>query len=288
MPRKTKKVAATKVAEKKKTSKDTRTDSVCFTINNYTLEEEYAILNPKTPITYLCFGYEKGEQGTPHLQGYMEAQYRMRFSTWKNVPGLERAHIEQRRGTQDEAIKYCAKDGDFHEWGTKRVSKQGQRFDLDEVRALADQQGMKEIVSWANLQQIRTAEKFLQYAETPRAWKPIVTWLYGKTGCGKSRMAHTMYPNAYVKSDSSKWWDGYDGHEDVILDDFRANWMTFNDLLTLIDRYERKVEVKGGVRQFKPKNVIITSSKHPSQCYNDKDDRIDQLLRRLDFIECLD
>jgi len=274
------------IKEKKKGPRNAR--NICFTLNNYTCEEEAMLKSLTTPITYICFGYEVGENGTKHLQGYAEAYYSVPFGTWKGYSGLARAHIEPRKGSQEEAINYCQKDGTFFEAGIKKANRQGKRFDLDEVREIAGEAGMRDVVPWANAQQIRVAEKYLQYAEPPRTWKPVVTWLYGKTGCGKTRMAHAMYPDAYVKSDSSKWWDGYDAHEDVLLDDFRCNWMTFNDLLTLIDRYERKVEIKGGMRQFKPKNIIITSSKHPRDCYNDKDDRVDQLLRRIDIIECLD
>lgn len=276
-----------KKKEKKERKKETQTNAICFTINNYSLDEELLLLCHSKPITYVIFGYEVGkDKGTAHIQGYMESSYSMRFTTWKRTPGLERAHIEPRKGSQKQAIDYCKKDGNFIEWGEKRKSVQGQRFDLDECRAIADTEGMKEVVVGFNLQQIRTAEKYLQYRESPRQWKPCVTWIYGKTGTGKSRIAHQMYPNAYTKSDSSKWFDGYDAHEDVIFDDFRANWMKFNDLLTILDRYECKVEVKGGMRQFKPRNIIITSSKHPKDVYN-VDDRVDQLLRRIDFIEKL-
>jgi len=43
-------------------------------------------------------------------------------------------------------------------------------------------------------------------------------WLYGKPGTGKSRMAHEI-PNAYRKP-LSKWWDGYNYEETIIIDDF--------------------------------------------------------------------
>lgn len=258
-----------------------------FTLNNYTLEEELDLLCTGLPITYIIYGYETGkEKKTPHLQGYCELTHRMRPRTIKKLGvGFERMHIEARKGKQCDAIKYCKKEGNWIEYGTPKVLKQGARRDLDEVREAARDHGMKEVATWANLQEIRVAEKYLTYCEPKRTWKPYVEWIYGPTGTGKSRYAHDSLPDAYCKSDSSKWWDGYDAHEDVILDDFRGDWMKLAELLTLIDRYERRVEFKGGSRQFLAKRIIITSCVSPKQAYAScTQEKIAQLLRRIDAV----
>ena len=74
-----------------------------------------------------------GQGGTPHLQGYLECANRVRFTQLRKIGGLQRAHFEIRRGTQQEAIDYCHKDGDVEEFGTKVASQQGKRTDLDNV-----------------------------------------------------------------------------------------------------------------------------------------------------------
>lgn len=260
--------------------------NLCFTLNNYTLEEELDLLCTTLPVTYIVYGYEIAPTtGTPHLQGYMELNHKMRIDTIHNLGlGFQRLNLFPRKGKQEEAIKYCKKDGDWIEYGTPKKIQQGKRNDIDEVRTAAANQGMREVALWGSYQEIRVAEKYLQYCEPKRTWKPTVEWIYGKTGTGKSKYAHETLPDAYTKSDNSKWWDGYDGHENVILDDYRGDWMKLSELLTLLDRYERRIEYKGGSRQFLAKRIIITSCKSPQDCYNVADENIDQLLRRIDVI----
>jgi len=257
-----------------------------FTINNYTPEEEFLLLFLQKPCTYICWGYEVGDNGTPHIQGYMEYSYVIDRKVVAKFPEFNRAHIERRLGTAQQASEYCKKGGNFFELGTPYRTRPGQRRDLDEARECARDMGMKEVTQWANFQQIRCAEKYLEYNEDKRNWKPTVMWFWGPTGTGKSRVANDMSVDPYIKSEGSKWWNGYDRHEHVIIDDFRDGHMPFNELLTLLDRYERRIECKGGMRQFVAKQIIITCNAPPGDLYfNVQDERKEQLLRRIDIIQ---
>ncbi len=82
-----------------------------------------------------------------------------------------------------------------------------------------------------------------------------------------------------------RWFDGYDGHECAILDDFRPEWCKLSFLLRILDRYPMAVEVKGGMRQWKPKTIYITCPKHPEECYLDAGEDIKQLIRRITTIK---
>lgn len=251
-----------------------------FTINNPTEQDNKDLEN--CPFRYVIIGLEKGENGTPHYQGYMELNKKIRFNTIKKM--LPRAHIEMRRGTQAQAIEYCKKEKNFKEYGDPRW--QGERTDLDKVRTLALTEGMRAVTSIYEINGINTAIKFLTYNEEPREWKPKVIWICGPTGVGKSKMARELSDmnDTYTKNDGTKWWDRYDSHEYVILDDFRDSWWTITETLSLLDRYEKQVEIKGGWRQFKPRQIIVTSIKHPSECYGNTGECIQQLLRRIDEI----
>ena len=59
---------------------------ICFTYNNYTEADIIRIQGciGQRGISYICYGREVGEQGTPHLQGYLQ-------STMKNFQRLQQA-----------------------------------------------------------------------------------------------------------------------------------------------------------------------------------------------------
>lgn len=102
----------------------------CFTLNNYT-EDDVTLLSvlPKGA-TYLCYGKEVGESGTPHLQGFISFENPARISSLKKLS--DRSHWSVARDVKY-AVDYCKKEGDFLEVGTppKFRSGQGKRSDLE-------------------------------------------------------------------------------------------------------------------------------------------------------------
>lgn len=86
------------------------------------------------------------------------------------------------------------------------------------------------------------------------------------------------YPEAYWKQ-RSQWWDTYECHETVVLDDFYG-WLPYDVLLRAADRYPLQVETKGGQAVFLAKTLIITSNNTPAQWY--KNVNLQALIRRVD------
>lgn len=254
----------------------------CFTINNWTQLEYDAII--KYNFDYLIIGKEVGENGTPHLQGYCRKNTQVRFKALVKL--MPRAHIECARGDADDNIKYCSKDGDFEEIG-ERPKGQGKRTDLDLVKETIKKTGkIRDVVDIAtNLQQIKIAEMIIKYIEPKRDWKPNVIWIYGKSGTGKSRRAYEMLPEAFRKSNSTRqWWDGYDAHSDVIIDDVKfEDQKYYLSLLELLDRYECRIQVKGGTRQFLAKQIVLTSLWSPADLFSIYEGAV-ELIRRIDQI----
>lgn len=230
---------------------------------------------------YMIIGKE--QRKTPHLQCYIQFQNAMTFNGLKKkLPG---AHIEHAITSPEKNIEYCKKEGDYKEYGKVKVP--GKRTDLDEIRTLALESGMRAVTRIGTQAQVQVAQQFLTYNETPRKCKPNVFWIYGPPGVGKGRLADSILKRTtgesdvfvitplpsdevyepYEKSDPTKWWNGYDAHSNVIIDDFRHSWWPLTYLLKLLDRRAFQVENKGGMRQFKAKNIIITSIFPPHESY---------------------
>lgn len=108
-----------------------------FTLNNPTPEEVVNLNNLGPQVEYLVFGNEVGENGTPHLQGYVHFKAAVRFTTAKNKLS-PRVHLEVARGSPEEAATYCKKDGNFQEYGVLPEG-QGKRRDLDAFFDWADE-----------------------------------------------------------------------------------------------------------------------------------------------------
>ena len=275
--------------------------SFVFTLNNY-VNSDIDYLLSSDIFSYIVFNKEIGSSGTPHLQGYAVLKNRTTLAVIKKkCLSLVRAHIEHAI-TVKQAISYAKgliyatgevkpgsqQDGKYYEAGSP--PSQGSREDLDECRKLVAEVGMRGVTKTCSFQQIKVAQAFLTYNEEPRNWKPRVVWLWGNSGSGKTLKAMTMCAfshgkDVYQKKCKSKWWDGYDAHAAVIIDDFRGNWWELTEMLSLLDRYGKQVEVKGGWRQFRPRMIVVTSIYPPDRVYNYEtcgDEPIQQLLRRID------
>lgn len=87
----------------------------CFTINNYTEDDQFAAHAVCEDSQYGIVGYEVGEEGTHHLQCYVHYKDACSFKTMKSR--LPRAHIEKARGTPSQNRKYCSKEENFCEYG---------------------------------------------------------------------------------------------------------------------------------------------------------------------------
>lgn len=55
--------------------KGERVRRICFTLNNYTEEEENSLKEFARTTDWMIFGHETGENGTPHLQGIEPLPY---------------------------------------------------------------------------------------------------------------------------------------------------------------------------------------------------------------------
>lgn len=258
-----------------------------FTINNYTTHDKQYISNgyKDNVISYVIYGHEIGEQGTPHLQGFV--QFVKPTTLTKAKYYFPRAHFESRKGTVKEAIVYCQKEGDFIEYGES--TRQGHRSDLTEVTTLLSKRHtVKEVAMRCPEQYIKFhkgIEKLRTFYIQDRYEPPKVEVYFGSSGSGKTRAAMDAFLGKdFYKWDPQNglWFDGYDGQINVIFDEFRGQ-LPFGMLLSLLDRYTCNVQFKGGMTKFVASHIIITSPIHPEEWYNleDKEGKYNQLMRRI-------
>lgn len=249
---------------------------------------------------YACWQLEKGENGTPHLQVYIQMNRVVTFQSVKDT--YPTAHIEIAH-RPDDAREYCRKEDTREEgpWERGDPPAQGHRTDIEEcVECIQSNLGSKRPLKAAVQGFTNTFVKHskgimaaVNVLIEPRALEemPKVTVLYGATGTGKTRRAMQELPEAFVW-DASKgpWMDGYLGHKEMILEEFRGQ-MPFCQLLRLLDRYELQWPIKGGFVEIVASQFIITSPVHPREWYQSlesNEGRLDQLLRRLTEVICLD
>lgn len=273
--------------------KNATNDQWCFTLNNYTEDEEVRLkslmLDPTKKVRYLVLGKEVGDSGTPHIQGYIAFQQRRKFDVVKKLLPA-RVHLEPTRGTPEQAANYCKKDGSFWERGAlpTEVKKQGRRSDIHEARDILDHGG-----SLMDIAQ-KDWETFLKYRTSlawygtevcePRSFKTQVVVFEGEPRTFKSHAAaqyKDSYPVVRPGSGQPIWFDGYrpGEHTAVLFDDF-ASWLPYHQLLEMCDRYPARVQVKGGTVQFKPLLAVFTANKRVEEWYPGMDERA--ILDRID------
>lgn len=100
----------------------------------------------------------------------------------------------------------------------------------------------------------------------PRAVQEVnVFW--GVTGAGKSHRAFEEAGNDfYLKSSSTKWWDGYRGEPNIVMDEF-TGVIGIQHMLTWLDRYPCACEIKGGQVPLKSVKWWIMSNIPPTDWY---------------------
>lgn len=272
----------------------------CITLNNPTDNDDWetaantahqAALDGgrKLGLRYLVWQLEKGEAGTIHLQGYAEFYKTTRMAALKKLFG-QRGHYEQRKGTRDEARDYCMKE-DSREDGPWEIGvwlpEKGKktRSDLLRVKKMIEDGSTeldiadKEFCCWAK--NIKAIERYKRMRTGQRNWKTKVIVMIGEPGTGKSSAALAIDPDAYWKQ-KSNWWDGYDGHDTVVVDEYYG-WLAYDTLNRLCDRYPMLVETKGGQVNFVPKLLIFTSNLEVENWYK-RVPSWESFLRRIDEV----
>lgn len=243
-----------------------------FTINN---PDSLLDFEGNDSVRYCIYQEEVGDEGTLHLQGYIEFRRSQRMASVKRNLESVSAHVEPRKGSQLEAIAYCSKSdtrvGGPYTFG-EPSGGQGVRSDLVAMQKRIDEGvPVRAIASefFGNyLRYNRGIEKYynLMAPEQSRERLRVVLY-YGPTGTGKSYSASIHSDSTYWRSDSTdKFWANYEGQSTVVFDDF-TGWEPYHLMLRYLDVYPVRVGDKGTSRPLCASTIIITSNRLPDQWY---------------------
>jgi len=243
--------------------------------------------------------------GRLHVQGYLQLTNRWTFTRVKKLVFtglLATAQIAAARGSAEQNESYCSKE-DTRVPGTETlrvglmVADVGENHQpgksLDRVYA--------DIKLGASMEDIVEKYGFGMFVRHERSLKSAMcTWgkrrcepakiilLIGPTRSGKSRWVEREYPDRYRMTfgngGNSAWFDGYNGESTIELSEFRGQ-LTLSFMLDLLDRYQLKVQTKGGTVQFLASTIIITSNEEPRDWYKaleDRDEKMKPLLARVE------
>lgn len=190
--------------------------------------------------------------------------------------------MEIRKKSHDEARTYCMKDDTRDpspgsgpwEHGIPKLD-QGTRTDLTTIRAKLDSGvSEKEIAQehfgdWCRY--FRGFQRYRTLSEGKDRSEVEVCIFYGPPGCGKShqaRLACGKLPVYTKEPGCGKWFDGYDGQDVILFDDYDAS-QPYNHLLRICDRYAVTGECKGGTVKLNATRILFTTMQHPACWYPD-------------------
>lgn len=233
--------------------------------------------------------YIKGQLERGNDTGYLHWQILVAFKTKCRLAMVKRifgdtthAELSKSKAANDYVWKEDTRvEGTQFELG-KLAFKRNNQADWDEIKSLAKSGRLDDIPGDIFVRNYGNLRRIAADFAAPVAMEREVVVYWGATGLGKSRRAwEEATLNAYPKDPRTKFWDGYRGQENVVMDEFRGD-IDVAHLLRWFDRYPVIVEIKGSSVVLSAKKIWITSNLSPRDWFPNLDEATKEaLLRRL-------
>lgn len=279
-----------------------RANAWCFTENNppdIDMPKQWSEM-----ADYIVYQYEKGKEGTPHLQGYVYFHVRKTFDFVKNL--APRLSWRSANGSAEQNKPYCTKCCDDYKdphhtclhqriagpWEIGLMPKntgQGTRSDLKRLYSAieggASRRSLFKDHTSCSYKYSHAISLHMSLVKPKPPVRHAVEVHIGKTGTGKTRYVNDTYPDHWatpIRQGKMMWFDGYDGHSVILLDDFNGE-MALKALLRLLDRYVIQVPIKGAHAWWRPELLIITTNYEVEKWYDytDREESLRALQRRI-------
>ncbi|ALE29781.1 replication associated protein [Lake Sarah-associated circular virus-41] len=234
-----------------------------------------------------CKGQKERGSGT----GYEHYQLVAAFAKKVSLPGVvgmfgRGTHGELSRS--EAANEYVGKEetriGTTFELGAKPI-RRNSKTDWESVWTAAKSGDLSAVPANVRVVNYHALRAIRSDHAVPVGVERTVHVFWGSTGTGKSRRAwEEAGIDAYTKCPRSKFWDGYQDQQHVVVDEFRGG-IDVAHLLRWFDRYPVRVEIKGSSRPLVANTIWITSNKDPVEWYPELDlATLEALLRRLTIV----
>lgn len=238
---------------------------------------------------------EEHKDGAGHLHVYfkVDKKVKMRGTESLDMIGGKHGNYQGARSC-NAVIKYCAKgDNYLSNIDIKaKLKAMGGKHKYICSSILTENKPIHEIIDEnpEMLMQANTIKRgidiYYSSKAVPRSVPPTVLVHWGPSGTGKSHAASVYggVGSVYFKP-AGEWWPGYrpvagdTGHTVVVIDEFDKDPMSYEEFLTLTDRYAKQVPIKGGHVVFNSPTIIFTSTQHPRDWWPTKD--FSQVSRRI-------
>lgn len=275
------------------TKKRCRAKRWCFTLNNYTQEEEEKLKTLECE--WIIFGHEHLEDGTPHLQGAFTFEKIKDQTTIKKI--FPRMHLEVMKGRPEQSKEYCTKEDKTNYFesgimpnGSGDEGGKATKRKWQEAIQLAENENFDELKEKYPNWYIQHLNKFKQIAAEAKKDKSMedVTdteikkhflWICGPSGTGKSHTARRIAKEIgceqpYLK-DLNKWWNGYAHQKVTIIEEASPKACEYlaSFFKKWCDKWSFTAECKGTViPECRPEYIIVTSNYSIETCFPERED----------------
>lgn len=237
------------------------------------------IYNAKT-MAYLVWEHEVGDQGTPHIQGYVRFTSKSRLATAQNKLNRPGLHMDIAEGNEKQNRDYCMKEAGKPGWEGAEEGKyepgagaKGHRSDLDKAVDLVKERGYRAVATefpktyvlfHKGLAELEQAIKVPPPAERPT--HNVIIW--GNTGVGKSH----LLKHTFAKEDM--YWvvgcpgrgpfDKYKSQKILVLDEFEYGDWNIRDLNGITDKWDYQVRCRYADKEAYWEQVYILANDDPN------------------------